>query len=1845
MRKTIEVLMLVCMLTVSFFAANITITTSTLGNPTSYQSSRHILQAPDGTLVAFYGYSAWAGIGIRAKKSTAKGASGSWTNLTGGGGETLIGGSSRGNIDFSVCMDTGSNIYVVYACGLSNNTDVDPTAAIGSSLAGNHDNATTTITVLNTANFLPYGAVKTDSEIITYTNKNATMFLNCTRGALAASHTSGVTVIQNVYQELRMRKLTYSGGSWTVGDPSKILAHISDAGSFPRIYKDENAVPNMIWITTGSGAGSRYWHSIDDGVSWQTAQTTLTGDISSAATTLTVADNTAFFGSTYNSLCRKIRIDNEYLTYAGKSGTTLLTGCARGLDLTQAVGHTGGVNVVGNALMMVDTSMSAGGLLLNWKNAPALIWKKYNISMNTWTGTNWSAETTIATYNPGGSSFPQEYSATITTDDKIHLVFPETSQAVKGIKYRQCSSTGVWDVADTILSTDLNDINPSVTTDGTDVYVFWAKYLAANQYDIVYKKYSGGTWDPNPTYITTNHTCNKYPSTCLRYDANMSYVPVIWAEGTVTPWNVKYSYVALPPRVTNLNAATGSNAGTTTITITGTNFYGALSSSDVSAITLDTAIPTSITTFTVESATTIVGVEIPSGLSVGSYNVQVTNSGGTNSTSTVKFVVTAPSVTVTNISPTSGANETLTTLSIFGGGFFGGIGTDMVTAVRLDTSPTVTTLAAGYSVVNDTLITGAVIPSGLTAGTYNVMVTASGSSNTTSTVKFNVKVGPKVTGLNPLTGSNIGISTITISGSGYWPTGSAEVTSIKLMDTSTEVAAITGYTAVNDSTIQTAAIAGGLSPGSYWVKVTTTNGVNATGAYFSVITSVPTITSLTPSIGGDSGTTTISINGTGFWGGTTSNKITQIRLETSPTASTILGYNVISNSLISNVVIPAGLSIGSYDIKVQSCGVFENVGGTKFTIANGPQVTSLSRTSSTNLTATALTVTGQYFTGASVVNLDDPLATALGSMSVVNATTITGIIPAGLFTGTYNVKVTTPAGTNVTSTQKFTVTGLDPVVSTVVPATSVNTSAFTVTLTGTGYFGGKASGDVTSMSLVGPSTRSITTYSVISDSLMDNVVIPSQVMCGTYDVRVKTHGGENLTSGNKFVVTGVSPTVVTVTPQTNTNVTPATVTVTGTNFYGGTTSADVTSAKIGATEFTSFSVVSNTSLTGVVPTGITTGSYDVIVTTRAGENATSEAKYIVTTSPPTVTNLSPNKGGNTGFTTISITGTKFFGGAASSAVTGIQLDTGTPTDLTSYSVISNVLITAQVPIGVAVGTYNVKVTTTGGTNSTSTVKYQAKAGPTVAFLSPTSSSNITVTYIYLEGTNFYVNGNPDVLSMTICDPLNTSIGVGGISSDWVIDGSLIPGGLKAGTYDIKITTSNGTNYTSAVKFSVTADPPTITNANPLVVNNAGSSYAVFAGTGFFGGSTSNDIYSLKLSGSTDVVLGEYTVVSDTGINNVRIPIGTPAGTYDVIVTTGGGSNDSSHTVQITVLPAPLSVTELSPSSCLNTTAATITVKGIGFFSGMASSMVTSIKLDDVNNTVLSGWSVLSDTQINNVIVPLGMNSGRYNVKVTAGAGTNTTSYVQFDVVFDSTALTEQTVESPGIKLTVPEGALSGNTVFLISDASAATDVVSSNKTKYTNLRLWPYLDSAVREITLTNGVTVNSGKSVTVTLTYSGINDPALESKFRILRLGADNKWALASSSDTVDFINHKISSLVDHFSIFRIGQFVATASNLDNVVIFPNPVTFDTSARSTVKFKNLTADPIIRIFTVSGELVKTINPLFQVALTGTVNDGISGEAEWDGTNENGEKIARGIYLYMITDSSGRKKIGKIVVK
>jgi len=100
---------------------------------------------------------------------------------------------------------------------------------------------------------------------------------------------------------------------------------------------------------------------------------------------------------------------------------------------------------------------------------------------------------------------------------------------------------------------------------------------------------------------------------------------------------------------------------------------------------------------------------------------------------------------------------------------------------------------------------------------------------------------------------------------------------------------------------------------------------------------------------------------------------------------------------------------------------------------------------------------------------------------------------------------------------------------------------------------------------------------------------------------------------------------------------------------------------------------------------------------------------------------------------------------------------------------------------------------------------------------------------------------------------------------------------------------------------------------------------------------------------------------------------------------------------------------------------------------------------------------------------------------------------------------------------------------------------------------------------------------------------------------------------------------------IKAIARIVLPSPNLTGLVVYPNP--FESAKGHTrVTFQALTEEVIIRIFALSGELVRKAELAFQYSW------------DWDGKNMNGEDLARGIYIWVVTNAAGEEKSGKIAV-
>lgn len=88
----------------------------------------------------------------------------------------------------------------------------------------------------------------------------------------------------------------------------------------------------------------------------------------------------------------------------------------------------------------------------------------------------------------------------------------------------------------------------------------------------------------------------------------------------------------------------------------------------------------------------------------------------------------------------------------------------------------------------------------------------------------------------------------------------------------------------------------------------------------------------------------------------------------------------------------------------------------------------------------------------------------------------------------------------------------------------------------------------------------------------------------------------------------------------------------------------------------------------------------------------------------------------------------------------------------------------------------------------------------------------------------------------------------------------------------------------------------------------------------------------------------------------------------------------------------------------------------------------------------------------------------------------------------------------------------------------------------------------------------------------------------------------------------------------------------LPAIVVYPNPC-YPNKGQAEVKIANLPSqDSKVNIYTISGELVRTLDDDTEI---------ISAPATWDLKNDDGEKVARGVYIYIFSDN---KKTGKIAI-
>jgi len=945
-----------------------------------------------------------------------------------------------------------------------------------------------------------------------------------------------------------------------------------------------------------------------------------------------------------------------------------------------------------------------------------------------------------------------------------------------------------------------------------------------------------------PTALTS--TVSTTSATCGNNDGNAT----VTASNGTSPYT--YNWTTAPVQTTA--TATGLTAGIYTVTITDANGCTINATASVAnsngptasiasqinvscnggnngsatASALGGTAPYTYSWSTAPSQTTITAT----GLSAGNYSVTVSDANSCTSTSIV--TVSEPAALSTTMSATNadcGNNNGTATASVSGG-------TPAFT-YSWATSPVQTTVTA----------------TGLTAGTYSVMISDANNCAQSATVTVPSSSGP--------TASILTQTNVTCNGGSD---GSA---------TATATGGTVPYTySWNTAPVQTTINATGLSAGNYTVIVSDVNSCTST----SVLTvSEPTAISATVSTtnatcGNNNGTASVSASG-GTPGFTYSWTTAPIQTTATATGLAAGTYSVTisdaNNCTQTSTVAVAASSGPTTSVASQinvSCNGGNNgsatasaTGGTSpytYSWSTAPTQTTITATglSAANYSITVTDVNG--CSNTTTVSITQPVAMT-STVTTTNATcgssdgTATANVSGGTSPYTYNWS-TTPAQSTSTATglsggnYTVTITDANGCTQSATVAISVSSGVSASILSQTNAScNGDNDGSATASVSGGTSPY---TYSW-STAPTQTTITATGLSAGNYSVTVIDMNG----CSNTITVSITEPTVITLTPS-QTNV----------SCNGGSDGSGTASSTGGTSPYT-YSWNTAPAQTTITATGLSAGTYTVIITDAGG--CTSAANITITQPGAMTASMSATNavcGSNNGSATVA---------AAGGTSPYIYVWTTAPVQTTATAT------------GLSAGTYSVTITDANGCTATSSVAV--------------NSSGTLITSIAAQ-TNVSCFGGSD-----------GSATASGAIPPYTYSWNTTPAqntqtatGLSAGQYTVTVTDASGCTGIAIVAIT---QPATIT-ASATALSNASCSTCC-DGTASSSASGGTTPYTYSWSTTPAQVTANATGLCASSIYTVCITDANGCSNCDTVIipfTNPTGISSVNQNAVISIFPNP-----------------------------------------------------------------------------------------------------------------------------------------------------------------------------------------------------------------------------------------------------------------------------------------------------------------------------------------------------
>ncbi|TCL63774.1 OmpA family protein [Hydrogenispora ethanolica] len=500
--------------------------------------------------------------------------------------------------------------------------------------------------------------------------------------------------------------------------------------------------------------------------------------------------------------------------------------------------------------------------------------------------------------------------------------------------------------------------------------------------------------------------------------------------------------------------------------------------------------------------------------------------------------------------------------------------------------------------------------------------------------------------------------------------------------------------------------------------------------------------------------------------------------------------------------------------------------------------------------------------------------------------------------GMYSVKVVNEDGKSGSLADAFLVENLGPTVLAIAPARGTAGTATAFELTGKGF----RPGATVSLLKSGAEIRA-TQVNVVSDSRMVGELDLAGKATGIYDVKVTNDDGKSGTLTEGFTLEYPGPRVDSVQPRGGSRgTTIEQLTLVGKGFRPGATVS--LTGKDGTIQATEVKVSGDEQIRCRLDLAdAPVGNYDLVVRNDDGKSATVDGGFAVEYPGPALQAVRPQNGQiGTTVDKVTLDGAGFRPGAS---VTFVGKDRKIAAN--DVKVINDNLIVCRLNLeGAAAGGYDVRVANDDGKAAELRGAFVAEyPAPTVTLVQPANGvADTIVVSVDLAGTGF----RPGATVVFSNDRTTLSVLRPQVVSPTRITGIVDLKDASAGTYDVKVTNTDGKSGVLKNGFTVKSLEPSVKGVTPDRGFNNGKVLLTISGANFDSGSTAKLVgnnggislpgLNLKLEGASK--LSGYFDIKDQ-----------PPGQYDVVVTDSRGRSGvlkDGFTVEVFV-PSALELNE------------------------------------------------------------------------------------------------------------------------------------------------------------------------------------------------------------------------------------------------------------------------------------------------------------------------------------------------